>query len=78
MAVSDSGAKIAASRLGVTVAEYREHEANGERWCPKCGSWQPANGRQAYCRPCWADYCRPRSSGGRIAYAGPDYSGGRS
>ncbi len=61
---SDRGARTAATLLGITVHEYRAHEAIGERWCSRCRSWQP-NWRvrgygQAYCRICWNAYCVAR------------------
>jgi hypothetical protein len=62
--VSRHGARIAAGRLGITVDEYRAHEAAGERWCSCCGAWRPswrrADGKRgpAYCPPCWRVYQR--------------------
>lgn len=43
--ISDHGAKIAAGHLGITVAEYRRHEAAGEHRCRACKLWLP---RQAF------------------------------
>ena len=37
--MSDHGAKIAASRLGITVNEYRQHEADDEFWCGLGRHW---------------------------------------
>lgn len=37
--VSDHGAKIAASRIGCTVEEYREREAASEFWCGLGQHW---------------------------------------
>lgn len=58
---SERGVTIAASRLGITIEEYRQHEAAGEAWCPRCESWQPGS-PNAYCRPCWNEYMRERHS----------------
>jgi hypothetical protein len=64
--ISDLGAKVAATRIGISVAEYRRREANGERWCPRCASWQAAWPRkqQTYCRTCRTAYMADRSRDG--------------
>lgn len=62
--VSDHGARIAAGRLGITVSEYRAHEAAGERWCSWCESWcadwkqQESRRTVGYCPSCWPAYQR--------------------
>lgn len=33
--------KVAAGRVGVTVAEYRRHVGAGEKWCTACKAWRP-------------------------------------
>lgn len=61
VAGSAAGAeKTAASRIGVTVAEYRRHRGAGEKWCRGCRAWHPresfgrdrhrGDGRKATCR----------------------------
>lgn len=56
------GTRIAAARIGVTVAELEAHEAAGERWCPRCRSWRTDHDsfRSPYCRPCARAYQRSR------------------
>ena len=84
--ISERGAKIAASRLGIAVADYREHEARDEHWCSRCEDWSP---RQAFSpdrrapRGCQS-HCilhrrrmhreRPSARSRGISYAGPAYS----
>lgn len=36
--------KVAASRIGVTLAEYDVHVAQGEKWCTRCKTWHPKSG----------------------------------
>lgn len=37
-----SGAqKIASKHLGITLEQYRDRLANGEKWCSRCKSWKP-------------------------------------
>jgi hypothetical protein len=80
--VSEHGAKIAAGKIGCTVAEYRQHEAAGEHWCPRCESWRPVNGTQGYCRPCREQYQHARflvtRGGGGVTLVGPSHSVRRS
>lgn len=76
--VSEHGAKIAAGRIGITVDEYRRHEAAGERWCSTCASWLPVGEfppTARYCRSCkrMYEYSRRQQNGG-ISYAGPAFS----
>lgn len=33
--------KVAAARLGMSVAEYRAKHAAGSKWCSGCGAWHP-------------------------------------
>ena len=48
----------AASRIGVSTAEYERRRANGERWCSRCRVWHDesafgfdaAQGRRRICR----------------------------
>lgn len=77
MSISEHGAKIAASRLGITVEEYRSHRDNGERWCPDCQDWRPETPNPAYCREHWRVRCREQQRARTgIHYAGPAHSRG--
>lgn len=33
------GHRAAATRMGITLDEYRSHIAAGDRWCPDCHVW---------------------------------------
>ena len=33
--------KVAAKRIGVTVEQYQERVAAGEKWCTACKAWWP-------------------------------------
>lgn len=73
--------KAAATRIGVTVDEYRAHIASGRKWCTGCKNWHPVtaflrdpgrtDGLAARCqeyrnRKARQDYKpRPRPSAGR-------------
>ncbi|HVQ45136.1 MAG TPA: hypothetical protein VMT30_09355 [Candidatus Saccharimonadia bacterium] len=58
--ISEHGAKVAAGKLRITVAAYRQHEANGEAWCTGHQDWHSRtafhvqvsrpNGLQTLCR----------------------------
>lgn len=39
---SITGARAGASRIGITLAEYLAHRANGELWCSSSKHWVPA------------------------------------
>jgi hypothetical protein len=62
--------KGAATRIGVTLAEYEARRAAGEKWCWRCRSWQwreefppnasTADGRQAMCGDCKRTYNHAR------------------
>lgn len=43
--------QAAATRIGVTLADYLAHRAAGEQWCSRCKSWR-SDVRRAECRPC--------------------------
>lgn len=62
--ISDLRAKVAATRIGVTVEEYLRRRTNGEKWCPKCRAWRPDDVNHSYCRDCKRTYERE-------AYGGP-------
>lgn len=83
--VSEHGAKIAASRLGITVHKYQEHLANDERHCGRCRRWKPiasfspqknrSTGAHGYCRACNqkdADARRVPSDKQRLRAAAPE------
>jgi hypothetical protein len=54
------GVRIAATRIGCTIAEYFRRQHDGERWCPRCpdwrANWRSAEGRTPYCPPCMRAY----------------------
>jgi hypothetical protein len=56
------GVRIAATRIGCTIAEYFRRQHDGERWCPRCqdwrADWRSAEGRTPYCHPCFREYRR--------------------
>ena len=84
--ISEHGARSAAGRLGITVAEYREHEARDEHYCPRCGYWLPRRafptnqhaprGVSALCKWHRREEVaqRPSSRARGITYAGPAYA----
>lgn len=84
--ISDHGVRTAAGKLGVTVAEYREHEAKDEHWCSMCRYWLPRRafyisrrsprGCSAICKTHQVAAGQRRGSvrRGRVTYAGPAYS----
>lgn len=65
--ISERGAKIAASRIGVTVGELLRRRAAGEKWCPRCEHWRPDIG-QPYCRACVRAYQREMCIHSRIRH----------
>ena len=62
IAISDHGARVAAGRIGCTVEEYRQHEADGEFWCGLRKHWvtwddftwtgRTGNSRSGRCHAC--------------------------
>lgn len=74
--ISEQGARIAASKLRLTVAAYREHEAAGEAWCSGCRDWRPRStfttnehrpsGVASHCRACMARLNRRQRDRQRI------------
>jgi hypothetical protein len=60
-AVSPVGARIAASRLGISIEEYLEHRRRGERHCSGCRIWHLEGDflpGENYCRESRARYNR--------------------
>ena len=47
--------KTAATRVGISLEEYRAHVAGGERWCTGCRAWHPT-----------ADFHLDRARGSRL------------
>ncbi len=68
--VTDRGAGVAAGRIGCTVEQYRQHEADNEAWCSGHRSWHTRsafaahanrpNGLQGSCRAASAEYADRR------------------
>lgn len=86
MAQTKAGAeKVAARKAGLTIEEFRERIASGQKRCTSCDRWRPqstfsvdasrGDGRDASCRDCksarWraAYKPRPRKRGRRYAAA---------
>ena len=63
------GHRIAASRIGVDLAEYQQQHAKGNRWCNQHRAWLPEaafyNPQTSRCRPCQRAYMRARHRASR-------------